>query len=141
MITLDIFRGLVKTLIGEEGINQLTPADWNEFTQYAKDNVDLHNKGFAQLGSNGGTINLKALLKLHDEFNGATMGFVDQLSFGTDQNGEKVTFKKLFGDLMAIQPSMLPSLAARFICLWAIEHKINMTYRRKPEYDVLKLTK
>lgn len=141
MINLDHYKNLIRTLIGEEGINKLSSQDWEEFTQYAKDTVDLHNDGFSQLSANGGTVNLKLLLKLHDAFNGATLGFLDQLSFGRDQHGEKVTFKKLFGDIQAVQPSMLPSICARFIGLWAMEHKLNMQYRSQPEYQTVKLVK
>lgn len=97
------------------------------------------------MSAHGGNMDLKDFTILLNDFNTTTLRFINQFSFGVDQKGEKITFKKLFGEIISPHPSLLPSIAARFIILWAIEHKINMRYRelyenKKPEYHSVEIT-
>lgn len=135
MINLDIFKRLVRLLVGDKGIKMLNASEWSQFTDYSQAAVNLHNMGIGQMSGNGGNVDLKSLNVLHGEFNISTSRFLDQLTFGVDQNGNKVNFVKLFGEVLSAHPSMLPSICARFLVLWAIEHKINMKYREKYENE------
>lgn len=133
MITIDTVKGFIKALVGDRGIKMLSDAEWLEFSQYGKDIVEIHNESMDAISLSGGNIDLNALKIKHAEFNQMTARFVERLSFGVDQNGQKVTFEKLFSGAFSPHPMSMISLCMKFICLWAVEHKINMKYREKYE--------
>lgn len=145
MITLETVRGFIRTLISDRGVKMLDDAEWREFTDFGKAIVKITNEGMEHISRNGGNVDLKELHVLHGEFNVATSAFVEKLSFGVDQNGNKVTFAKLFGDAISAHPAAMPSLCMKFLCAWAIEHKINMKFREKqdgykPKYSSTDIT-
>lgn len=129
MINLEIYKNYVRSMIGVEGVKTLTPDEWREFTEYARSIVELNNDGEEQISANGGNMDWKDLIDLHQSFNFATTRFTGQLTFGRDQHDKPVSFEKLHGELRSAHPAILPGLCARFIHLWSIEHKLNMKYR------------